>query len=146
MLHRLALLPAVLGILAAPDQLAHIDADRLAHHDVVAAGAERIAAADRDTIAARVAGHFQPVDHAPAVQLPVVQPVLAADIAVEPVEVVGGQHLAGEEARPAQAFQHAAGAAHAGFGRAGGGALALALAIEVVHGVHRLVLPIVALW
>ena len=54
------------------------------------------------------ARHLQPADDAVADEVAIVQLVLRDDVLVEPVEVLFGQQLSGEEARPAKAFEPAA--------------------------------------
>ena len=60
---------------------------------------------------ARVAHHLQFAGDAPAVHVTRVQPVLLDDVALEPVQVLVGEQLAGKEARSAQALQAAGGRA-----------------------------------
>ena len=102
---------------------AGVDAGVGADHDVLAARAERVARAHGHGVVARVAHDLQAAHHAGAVQVPVVQPVLADEVLVEPAEVGVGDELSGEEARPAQALQGVAGrrsrAAAAAAGRRG---------------------------
>ena len=96
------------GLTAACDQRADVDAVRLAHDDVLAAWRERVAGTDVDPFVARRACDHQTAHHAGSPQVPVMQLVLLDDVVVEPVEVLLGQQLPGEKAWPAQAFEAAA--------------------------------------
>jgi hypothetical protein len=62
------------------------------------------------------------------VHVPVVELVLLDDVVVQPVEVLLGQQLSGEEAGPAEAFQAATGGA--GLAGVGRGLLQAALVLE----------------
>jgi hypothetical protein len=55
-----------------------------------------------------MAKNFQAADHAPPVQIAVVQFVFLDDVVIETVEILFGQQLSGEETRPAQAFETSA--------------------------------------
>ena len=96
-------------VAAAGDQRADVDAVGLADDDVLAAGRERIARSHIDEPPSQGAQVTSSPHTTPEPkQVPVVQLVLLDDVVVEPVEVLLGQELAGEEARPAQAFEPAA--------------------------------------
>jgi hypothetical protein len=62
---------------------------------------------DDATIAARITGDFEPANDAGAKQVTVVQPVLLAHVVAQPLQVVFGQQLAGEETRPDNSLGHA---------------------------------------
>src|SRR5262249_24981619 len=92
------------------DQAADVDRLVLANEDVLAAGREGVARADGDPPGvARVADDLQAAGHAPAVQVAVVKLVLLDDVALELVEVLVGEELAGEETWAAQADEASAG-------------------------------------
>src|SRR6185437_336015 len=69
---------------------------------------DRIAGRDIDRVRAGAAGHLQSADNAVADEVAIVQPVLGENVVLEPVQVLLGEQLPGEEARPAQALEPAA--------------------------------------
>ena len=103
---RLAIQP--LPLAAALDKIAHVDDIVGAQNDVIAARAQSVAGRDGDLPFAGMAKNFQAADDAPTVQVAVVQFVFLDDVVIEAVEILFGQQLAGEESRPAQAFESSA--------------------------------------
>src|SRR5262249_240436 len=89
----------------------------LANDDVLAAGAEGVAAFDCDGIAARIAYDFHTANNAPSVEVAIVQLVLFDNILSEQAEIVTRQKLSGEESPTAETLRCAAGwtAGDAGF-------------------------------
>src|SRR5262249_50006805 len=69
---------------------------------------DRVARSNEHTRAARVTAHLQTVDHAPAVELEVVHPVLRADVRVESVQILLAEELTRKEPRAAQALEESA--------------------------------------
>src|SRR5207247_457537 len=96
------------GRAALLDQRADVDRVVVANDNVVAARAQRVTAADRDVILAGTANDLESTDYTPAMKIAVVQFVLLDDVTLQPIQVLLGQELAGEEAGPAKAFQSGA--------------------------------------
>ena len=85
------------------DQVADIHQTVFADDDVIPTGTQRIARFDDHTFwITRVAGDIQSARDAIAMQVTIVQSVLLDDVAIEPIEILIGQQLTGEESRPAQ--------------------------------------------
>jgi len=97
-----------LALAAALDKIAYVDDIVRAQNDVVAARAERISGLDRDLPFTGMAKNLEAADHAPAMQVAIVQFVFLDDVMVETVEVLFSQQLTGEKPRPAQTFEASA--------------------------------------
>jgi len=87
------------------DQVNNVDRGVTAYDDVLTARSDRVPGADRDGVVACVAHHLEPTYGAGAVQVPVVQTILGHDVVVETPQILVGEELAGEESRPAEAFE-----------------------------------------
>src|SRR6185312_14470395 len=113
------------GVLAARDQVGHVQALPLADDDVVAARIDGVAGRDRHPAVAGVAPDLEPADDAGAVEVPVVQAVLRHHVRLLAVQLRLGQELAGEEARALETLETGACRTAAGrrVGLAAGGQL-----------------------
>src|SRR5262249_18350263 len=101
------------GCAAGLDGFDDVERGVLAHDDVVPAGIERVAGLHGDPAVAVAAYHLQPADHAPTVQVAVVQPVFGEQVGLLVVEIGFGEELPGEEAGSLQALETGAGRATA---------------------------------
>src|SRR4029079_9115368 len=93
------------GVLAARDQVGHVQALPLADDDVGAARSDGVAGRDRHPAVAGVAPDLEPADDAGAVEVPVVQAVLRHHVRLRAVQLRLGQELAGEEARALETLE-----------------------------------------